>query len=120
VADVVIPETGQIIKAPHVLWHPKHVEVTATEAMQAAADDRSPAQVESAMHFLSDLLSEGAVESDEVAKASEVENLSRATLRRASERLRIEKRKEKGVKDGDWYWRLPDKGHPWPWEVPPG
>jgi putative DNA primase/helicase len=118
VADVTIPENGQIIKAPHVLWHPKHVEVTATEAMQAAADDRSPAQIESAMHFLTDLLSEGAVESGEVAEASEVENFSRATLRRASERLRIEKRKEKGVKDGDWYWRLPDKGHPWPWEVP--
>jgi putative DNA primase/helicase len=120
VSPVNDPDSDVTVMAPHILWQPKHVEVTATEAMQAAADDRSPAQVESAMRFLGDLLSEGAVESGEVAKASEVESFSRATLRRASEKLRIEKRKEKGVKDGDWYWRLPDKGHPWPWEVPPG
>jgi hypothetical protein len=106
--------------APHILWQPKHVEVTATEAMQAAADDRSPAQIESAMHFLTDLLSEGAVEHSEVDEAAEVEKLSNATLRRASERLGIEKRKQKGVKDGKWYWRLPNRGDPWPWEVPQG
>jgi hypothetical protein len=102
--------------APHILWQPKHVEVTATEAMQAAADDRSPAQIETAMHFLSDLLAEGAVEHSEVNKATEIQQISNATLRRAAERLSIQKSKERGVKDGKWYWRLPDKGHPWPWE----
>jgi putative DNA primase/helicase len=117
VADVVIPETGQVIKAPHVLWYPKYVEVTATEAMQAAADDRSPAQIETAMHFLADLLCEGAVEHSEVNEAAEVQRISNATLRRAADKLSIQKSKQKGVKDGKWYWRLPDKGHPWPWEV---
>jgi hypothetical protein len=120
VSPVNDPDSGVTTMAPHILWQPKHVEVTAAEAMQAAADDRSPAQVESAVAFLTDLLSEGAVESGEVDEATEVEKFSRATLRRASDKLRIEKRKGRGVKDGKWYWRLPDKGHPWPWEVPQG
>jgi len=62
------------------------------------------------------LLSEGAIEHGEVEEAAEVEKISVATLRRACDRLKIEKRKEKGKKDGKWYWRLPDKGHCWPWE----
>jgi len=116
VSTVNDPDSGVTTLAPHILWQPKHVEVTATEAMQAAADDRSPAQIESAMHFLTDLLSEGAVENGEVDEAAEVERIATRTLRRAAEKLGVEKRKQKGVKDGKWYWRLP-KGDPWPWEV---
>jgi putative DNA primase/helicase len=114
------PDTGAPIMAPHILWFPKHVEVTADEAMMAAADNRSPGQVEATTHFLTDLLSEGAIEHNEVNEAAEVAKISVATLRRACEKLRVEKRKQKGVQDGKWYWRLPDKGHPWPWEVPNG
>jgi len=114
------PDNNVTVVAPHVLWFPKHVEVTATEAMQAAADDRSPAQIESAMHFLTDLLSSGAVENSEVDEAAEVEKIAARTLRRASEKLGVEKRKEKGVMAGKWYWRLPNMGHPWPWEVSQG
>jgi hypothetical protein len=47
-----------------------------------------------------------------------VERIATRTLRRAAEKLGVEKRKEKGVKDGKWYWRLPNKGDPWPWDVP--
>jgi putative DNA primase/helicase len=111
------PETGAVIMAPHVLWFPKHVDITASEAMQAAADDRSPGQIEAAVHFLDDLLTEGAVENSEVEEAAEIEKIAERTLRRAGTKLAIEKRKQKGVKDGKWYWRLPNKGHPWPWEV---
>jgi hypothetical protein len=100
-----------------VLWFPKHVDITPSEAMQAAADDRSPGQIEAAVHFLEDLLSEGAVENSEVEEAAEVEKIAERTLRRASTKLEIEKRKQKGIKDGKWYWRLPNKGYPWPWEV---
>jgi hypothetical protein len=28
--------TGKTISAPHILWHPGHVDVTGNEAMQAA------------------------------------------------------------------------------------
>jgi hypothetical protein len=85
--------------------------------MQAAADDRSPAQIETAMHFLADLLAEGAVEHSEAEEEAEVEKIAGRTLRRACEKLGVEKRKQRGVMAGKWYWRLPDKGHPWPWEV---
>jgi len=118
VSPVTDPDSGVTTMAPHILWQPKHVEVTATEAMQAAADDRSPAQIESAMHFLTDLLSEGAVENGEVNEAAEVERIAARTLRRAAEKLGVEKRKQKGAMTGKWYWRLPNTGHPWPWEVP--
>jgi hypothetical protein len=117
VSTVNDPDSGVTTMAPHILWQPKHVEVTATEAMQAAADDRSPAQIESAMHFLTDLLSEGAVEHGEVNEAAEVERIAARTLRRASDKLGVEKRKQKGAMTGKWYWRLPNTGHPWPWEV---
>jgi len=118
VSTVNDPDSGVTTMAPHILWQPKHVEVTATEAMQAAADDRSPAQIESAMRFLTDLLSEGAVEHGEVNEAAEVERIAARTLRRASDKLGVEKRKQKGAMTGKWYWRLPNTAHPWPWEVP--
>ena len=34
-------ETGDIITAPYILWEDTYVDVTAVEAMQAAADTRS-------------------------------------------------------------------------------
>ena len=118
VSTVNDPDSDVTVMAPHIHWQPKHVEVTATEAMAAAADDRSPAQVESAMAFLADLLSEGAVENGEVDEAAEVERIAMRTLRRAADKLGVEKRKQKGVMAGKWYWRLPNTGHPWPWDVP--
>jgi topoisomerase IA-like protein len=39
------PNSGKEIWAPHVMWEPDYVDVTATQAMQAAADNRSPAQL---------------------------------------------------------------------------
>jgi len=32
------PKTDQTVHAPHIIWHPKHVDVTATGAMQAATE----------------------------------------------------------------------------------
>ena len=109
------PDTGQTITTPHIVWFPKHVDVSASEAMQAAADDRAPAQKEKAVAFLSDLLSEGPVEHGEVEEAANVEKISWATMRRAREHLGIQKAKQKGTKDGKWYWRL-SQAQPWPWE----
>jgi hypothetical protein len=111
------PETDQEITAPHIFWFDKHVEVSASEAMQAAAENRSPGQLESAISFLNDLLAEGAVEHADVQERAEVYKISDATLRRASGKLKIEKSKQPRIKDGPWYWRLPNRGHRWPWEV---
>jgi AAA domain-containing protein/bifunctional DNA primase/polymerase-like protein len=113
------PDTGQEIIAPHIIWHPKHIDVSAVEAMQAAAENRSPAQIETAIGLLTDLLDGGAVEHSEIEEAAEVHKLTNATLRRAADKLEIEKAKQRRVKDGKWYWRLPNRNHPWPWEVRP-
>jgi putative DNA primase/helicase len=111
------PESGETITAPHIVWYPNHVDVSASEAMQAAAENRSPVQIESAMELLTDLLSEGAVNSDEIKKAAEAHQITAITLRRARERVAVEMRKESGSLHGKWYWRLPNRDHPWPWDV---
>src|SRR5262249_10563990 len=50
-------ETGETISAPHILWEPAYVDITAMEAMQAVADGSSPARRDAAQKFLTDLLS---------------------------------------------------------------
>jgi hypothetical protein len=39
------PNSGKEIWAPHIIWEPNYVEVTATEAMQAAAEHKSPGAI---------------------------------------------------------------------------
>jgi len=52
-------KTGAPIIAPHIVWHPEPVDITATEAMQAAAESKSPSARETAKRFLEALLSDG-------------------------------------------------------------
>jgi len=47
-------ETGKTIFAPHVLWDDKHVEMTATEAMQSATKSKSSFARDTAKKFLTD------------------------------------------------------------------
>jgi hypothetical protein len=60
------PVTGKPIWAPHIIWHPQHVDVSATEAMQAVNNNSSPVQRDSAKRFLEDLLSEGPVKRTDI------------------------------------------------------
>jgi hypothetical protein len=62
------PETGAEITAPHILWESEYVDVTATEAMQAAVDNRSPGAVEAAKKFLSETMANGAVETEQIER----------------------------------------------------
>jgi putative DNA primase/helicase len=109
-------ESGEEIWAPHVLWEPNHVEVTATEAMQAAADNKSPAARDVAKKLLLEMLAGGPVAKTEIEETAEGNDVSARTLRRAKEELKIEIAKARDVAKGGWYWRLPDKSHKWPWE----
>ena len=52
--------TGKPIRAPYILWHPDPVDITAMEAMQAAAESKSPSARDNAKQFLEALLSNGA------------------------------------------------------------
>jgi putative DNA primase/helicase len=62
------PNTKKPISAPYVLWHPKHVDVTASEAMQAS---KSPAARDEAKKFLADLLAAGPMSRKDIDEAAE-------------------------------------------------
>jgi putative DNA primase/helicase len=101
-------KTGKPICAPHILWDPQHVDVTATEAMQAATDARSAAPRDDAKKFLRDILASGPVAKADVLEAADANSISERTLRRAKTELNIVVRKEGFGTDGKWTWQLPD------------
>jgi hypothetical protein len=108
------PDSGKEIWAPRIIWDDKYVEITAVQAMQAVVDNKSPAQLDRAKQFLRELLGQGPVKADEGKEAAEQHDITNRTLSRAREGL-VEARKQPSL-DGEWYWKLKDGGHKWPWE----
>jgi putative DNA primase/helicase len=102
-------KTGESIWAPHVLWHPQPVHVTATEAMQAATESKSPGARDNAKKFLADILANGPVAQSDIEEAANADCISKATLRRAKGDLKITAKKDGPKKDGEstWRWYLP-------------
>jgi putative DNA primase/helicase len=101
-------EIGVDIPAPYVVWSDQHVEITATQAMEAEADRRGGGALKAATSFLSEQLGEGPVLKTSIEEAAEANGISTATLRRAYDKLGVKAFKEKGIKDGKWLWKLPD------------
>jgi putative DNA primase/helicase len=104
--------TGNPIRRPYIIWHDNPVDITAIEAMQAAADSKSPSARDTAKRFIEALLSSGPVSSTEVQEAAKENGISRSTLRRAQEDLRIDVRRDGPLNDkGErtWQWHLPGK-----------
>jgi hypothetical protein len=97
------PETGEAIFAPHILWEKDHVDVTASEAMQANANKSSPSARDEAKKFLTDILASGPMLQSEIQDAAEGNGIAKRTLERAKRELGIT-----AEKNGQWYWRLPD------------
>jgi len=96
------------IWAPYVEWGAEHVEITATDAMQAeAGTKRSKSELRQATEFLQGALANGPMKQAEVKADAEGHGISQATLRRAKDELGIKSRKEKGSVDGHWLWELP-------------
>jgi len=58
------------IWAPHIIWHPQHIDVTATEAMQAAGSQAGYAKQE-ARELLLDRLAAGPVKADDLLEEAE-------------------------------------------------
>jgi hypothetical protein len=99
-------DTGKEIWAPHIIWGAEHVEVTATEAMQAEAGRGSAKRAkDDAKDFLRTQLAQGPKKQADIEEAAEQEPISTATLRRAKKELGI-KSKKLG-KDEGWEWSLP-------------
>jgi putative DNA primase/helicase len=101
--------TGASIHAPYIVWQIEPVDITATEALQAAAESKSPGARDYARQFLEALLSNGPVASKEVLEAAKENGIARITLRRAKDDLKIEIKKDGPIVAGDrsWQWHLP-------------
>ena len=80
------------IWAPFIEWEKDPVDVTATQAMEAAANtsNKTPARREDAKEFLEELLSKGPMLSDDVFAAAKAAGVTTRTLRRAQKDLGIE------------------------------
>jgi hypothetical protein len=100
------PETGQTIMAPHIVWF-GHVDVSATEAMQAASENRSPGAKDEARKFLIDILANGPVPTSEIEDAANGNGIAWRTVERAKRELGIIAKKD-GPKD-EWRWHSPRK-----------
>ena len=100
-------ETGEQIMASHIIWETKYVDVTAVEAMQAAAETKSPAAKDKAIKFLRDILAKGPVLKTEIKEAAEANGISNRTLFRAKSDLKVIAEKDRTKADGKWTWQLP-------------
>jgi putative DNA primase/helicase len=100
-------ETGMTITAPHIIWHPEPVDVTASEAMQAAGGSKSPSSLDAAKRFLEEQLADGPVAKTDIDDAAEASCISERTLRRAKDDLKITPKKD--GPNNTWRWHLPPK-----------
>jgi hypothetical protein len=66
---------GKPIEAPFVVWEPGYVDVTATEALSAASENKSPTALEDAREFLRNMLTDGGgcAPQAEIEEAAEAE-----------------------------------------------
>jgi hypothetical protein len=104
--------TGLPIRRPYIVWQPDPVDITASEALQAAAESKSPGKRDSVKQFITTLLSNGPAGSKEVLEAAKANGISFRTLYRAKDELGIDIRKdgplnEKGERT--WQWHFPTK-----------
>lgn len=97
-------KTGVEIVAPHVEWLGP-VDVTASEAMQAAQGGGAPAARDDAKTFLTDFLADGPRTKAEIDDAAGGNGISERTLRRAKNELKVAARRD--GPDGTWRWHLP-------------
>ena len=88
-----------------LLWFDEEITTTAAEIL-AGAGGRGGACTE-AKSFLSELLAEGPVSSEEITRQSQAAGISWSTVRRAKQALKISSRKCRFA--GGWEWSLPPK-----------
>jgi len=99
-------KTGKPIRAPYIVWHQDPVDITATEALQAAAESKSPSARDNAKRFIDTFLSDGPIGSKDVEDAAKANGISMRTLHRAKDELGIEVKKDGPLNDkGEATWR---------------
>jgi DNA polymerase len=104
--------TGKVIRRPYIAWHDEPVDITATEALQAAAENKSPSARDNAKHFVEALLSNGPVGSSDVQEAAKENGISARTLHRAQKDLGVDIKQDGPINEKGhrtWRWHLPTK-----------
>jgi putative DNA primase/helicase len=103
-------DTGERISAPHIVWQSTHVDVTATEAMQAATTSKAPAARDKAKNFLTGLLASGPMPVHDIKDAAEANAIAWRTVERVKQGLGVIAKKT--ALDGGWTWLLPTAQQP--------
>jgi len=105
VATVPISLMGDVeIQAPRIEWENGTIDVTADEALQAAADDAEGRGAKAdAIDFLRAELEYGRVEAEEMYKRGRKAGHADRTLRRAKQELKVVSKQDGRI----WYWSLP-------------
>jgi putative DNA primase/helicase len=75
------------IWAPHIVWHQEHVDVSASEEMQAATGNKAPVARDDPKKFLEEFLAEGPQPQTDIVDAAKADLISEKTLRRAGRAL---------------------------------
>jgi hypothetical protein len=88
------------IVAPFVEWAPEPVDVTASEAMEAAVSSAAPAARDEAKRFLSEYLSGGPMPCKDIEEAAAANGVSRRTLYRIKAELQVVSRRNFYGPDG--------------------
>jgi hypothetical protein len=105
------------IWAPHILWQPQPVDVTASEAMMAASANKAPAARDEAKKFLESLLAMGPMPQTEIEAAAKGNGIAWRTVERAKSDLGLVAKKDVPVSEehpkGGWTWRLPPQRRGW-------
>jgi hypothetical protein len=105
--------TGLAIRRPFVTWQDEPVDITATEALTAAAGNKSPSARDEAKQFLETLfVNNEPIPSKEMHAAARENGIAVRTLRRAAKDLGVEIKhdgapNEKG--EITWRWHPPQK-----------
>jgi DNA repair protein RadA/Sms len=107
------PKSGKEIWAPYILWETQYVDVTAAEAMQAAAEAKSPAARDDAKKLLGELLASGPALKSEIEEAAEANGISERTLFRAKGELGLMAKKDGA--NGAWRWHPAKQQKPRNW-----
>jgi putative DNA primase/helicase len=103
-------QTGDTIAAPRIVWGSEHVEITATEALEAEANANKQARQggaqEKARNLLGEILASGPVPMTTVEAAARKNDISLRTLKRAKRDLHVDSKWDR--KQKHWIWLLHD------------
>jgi putative DNA primase/helicase len=99
------------IGTSRIKWHEGAIAKTADQLYAASAAEppkkRDAPERDEAENFLRELLAEGRMPVREIESEAKAAGVAWATVRRARDRLKIERHRDGFGKGGIWYWALP-------------